>query len=149
MWIYRLYIRVYFYKSLCHFADNFTLNWTILEILSIEVLWSITHSVSGIAYYWQFHFGLIWKSKHLSVFSGGQSGLLLITQTNIVWVFGNILSVKLRPQWVNIKEWVFSMIYLGSWHSVQALESLITNSWEVHICTFIGNFNSLESIILK
>jgi len=41
------------------------------------------------------------------------------------------------------------MINLGSWHSVQTMETLISNRWEVHVCTFFGNFDSLELSIME
>ena len=38
------------------------------------------------------------------------------------------------------------MINLCGWHSIQTFETLIANSWEVHICSFFSDFYPLEPI---
>jgi hypothetical protein len=41
------------------------------------------------------------------------------------------------------------MIYLGSWHSIQTLETLISNGWKIHICFLFCDFNSLELSVME
>ena len=38
------------------------------------------------------------------------------------------------------------MVNLSGWHSVLALESLVTDGWEVHVSSFLGDLDSLEPV---
>lgn len=48
-------------------------------------------------------------------------------------------------QGVHVEEGVFSMLDAGDWGAVQALVSLVADSWQVHIGLFVRNLNALES----
>ena len=61
-------------------------------------------------------------------------------------MLGHVFGVELRPQWVDIKEWIFSMVNLSRWHPVERLEALVPNGWKVHVGSLLGDFDTLESI---
>ena len=60
-----------------------------------------------------------------------------------------IFGVEFWTQRVNVEEWVFSMVYLRCWLSIHALESLVANSWEIHVSSLLSDFNTLEPIRTK
>ena len=41
------------------------------------------------------------------------------------------------------------MVYLGGWHPVCALESLITNGRQLHVGSLLGDFDALELSIVE
>ena len=64
--IYFLFVQSF---SVHHFCDHFALNGAVLEILAVEVLRSIAHSVACVADYWQLHFVLVWHTQFLQICS--------------------------------------------------------------------------------
>ena len=112
-----------------HLGDDFALNGAVLEVLAVEVLRSVAHSVAGVADDWQLHFVFIGQSQGLYVRAGGEHTLLSLGQFIVVLVFYDILRVELGTQWVDVEEGVFSMVYLGGWLAVLALESLVAYGW--------------------
>ena len=60
-----------------------------------------------------------------------------------------IMSLKalVRSQWVDVEKWIFSVIYLSSWHSILAFETLVTNCWEVHISSAVPIVFMIRSIL--
>jgi len=48
------------FASVHHLSDNLALNRAVFEILTVEVLRSIAHSMARVTHYWQFHFALVW-----------------------------------------------------------------------------------------
>lgn len=41
------------------------------------------------------------------------------------------------------------MINLGGWHSVQTFEALVAHGWQVHVCLFLSDFDSLELSVVE
>jgi len=41
------------------------------------------------------------------------------------------------------------VIYLSSWHSILAFETLVTNCWEVHVSSLFCDFDSLELSVME
>jgi hypothetical protein len=41
------------------------------------------------------------------------------------------------------------VVNLSGWHSILALESLVSNGWKVHVGSFLSDLNSLELSIME
>lgn len=131
-------------NSNSHFLDNFALNWAVLEVLSVKVLASVPSSMSCVSNYWNSHFRFIRKTKRLS---GGITHnwiLLGVCQFIVLWMICNIVSIQFWSERIDVEKWIFSMIDLCRWHSIQTFKTLISNSWEVHISSFLLDFYTLE-----
>ena len=118
----------------------------IFEIFTVKVLASVAGSMSCVSDYWNSHFWFIWKSKWLSGGIAHNWILLSWRQFIVLRVVCNIVCVQFWSQGINVEKWIFSVIYLGCWHSVQTFETLISNSWEVHIRSSFLDFYALEPI---
>ena len=74
---------------------------------------------------------------------------MVLTQVVVVVSLSDVSGVQLGSQRVDVKEWVFSVVNLSCWHPVQALESLVSDSRQVHVCSLVLYFDSLELCIVE
>ena len=51
---------LFYFYSVHHFRDDLALNGAVFEILAIEVLGPVAHSMAGVSNNWQLHFTFIW-----------------------------------------------------------------------------------------
>lgn len=133
----------------------------ISKVFSIEVLWSITCSMSCVTCYWQLNQFLLWLSvlllsKAISLWltcsslacSSSSSSLEILTHMIEMWIFLKISLLYSRSQGINIKEWIFSV---SNWYCLRPViwfETLVTHCWHVHINVSVLYLKTLESIII-
>ena len=119
------------------------MNGTVSEIFSVEVLSFIPDSVSFVANYWDSNLlGLSLFLYFLRMYSGFKT----LRHRAVVFIRTNISHIKSRSKWVNIKEWVFSMVNLSNWRSVKRLVTLVADSRQIGPRSFLLNFNSLKPL---
>ena len=103
--------------------------------------------MSGVSHNWDLYFGIIWFLFNHALLVRVHSDLHACRQGSIRLVVSNISVLQTWSHWVNIEEWVFPMLYVCHWLSVNRLVSLIPYSWQVKVGALLLNFNSLEPSI--
>lgn len=120
------------------------MNSAIPKILPVKVLWLVRHFVTLITYYRDLHFGFVCKPRLNMFFTWSHSDLVSSTKFVEFFSCSDIFYGKARSQWINIEEWVFSVLNVCNWRSIQWLMSCITNCGKIHPSSLGFNFNSLK-----
>jgi hypothetical protein len=77
---------------------------------------------------------------------GAKGTLLGLSKLLIIRVLRDDSSIELWLKWIDVEEGVLPVVYLSGWHAIQTLEALVSNGWEIHICTLLCDLNTLEPI---
>ena len=86
---------------------------------------------------WYFELRLVREAQILSILRGAEGTLLGLGKLLIIWMLGDDSSIELWLKWIDVEEGVLPVVYLSGWHAIQTLETLISNGWEVHVCTLL------------
>lgn len=117
--------------SLNHLLHKPTLNGAVSEVLAVEILAFVAHSVPCVTGNWQFEFLVVRQTSFLSVFSWHYSCLKSIwhcleglRRLGLAWLHSGFHGV-------NIEEGVFSVVNCRRWGPVHGPETLVANSGHV------------------
>lgn len=133
--------------SLSHLLHHFGHDGGVFEILSIEVLGSVAHSVASISNHRHTDLVLGGFACLVSCFSGvhcnleaGREGLKVASLTDIT-------VLQSRSHGVDIKEGVLSVLNFGNGLAVHRCMSRVSDSGQVVVSCLSVSLNSLEPII--
>ena len=126
--------------------NELALNCAVSEVLSVEILRPVPHSVSCVSCHWEFKFWVVWKSSLIPVFCGEGCVLEPIWHRLELWKRSHVFLLQSRPQWIQIEEGVFSVVYCHCGSLVPWPETLVTHCRHVEINISPCYFNSCKPI---
>ena len=87
--------------------------------------------MASVANDWNLDFSVVW---HLGLFAMlvRSHGNLEASRHGLEFVCGpHIAVLQARSHWVNIEEWVLSVLDVCAWSTIKRLVTLVTNSWQI------------------
>lgn len=93
--------------------DHLRLDRAVAEVLPVEVLRTVAHSVASITDHWDFDVLVTREALIVASFGRGHSNLHARGKSRELICCTNIAVLKARTQGVDIKERVFPMLNLG------------------------------------